>query len=102
MDLQPISASTAFYWYQTFRLVVSIRGGLISLIHEQTLKSRSIDLGGITALALMGTDTERIVAGFRSIHELWGSLVDIAVAMYLLERQISVACFVPLVMIIRA
>lgn len=43
----------------------------------------------------MGTDTERIVSSFRSIHEIWGSLVDISIAIWLLEREVFVACLVP-------
>ncbi|QKX54680.1 uncharacterized protein TRUGW13939_01768 [Talaromyces rugulosus] len=47
------------------------------------------------SLTLMGTDVERIMVGFRSIHELWASLVDIGIATYLLQRQVYVACLVP-------
>jgi hypothetical protein len=48
----------------------------------------------------MGTDTERIATGFRFIHELWGCFIDIVVAMYLLERQLGVACLSPLAIIL--
>lgn len=61
------------------------------------MHARTVDLGGFTAIALMGTDVERIILGFRSIHELWGSLLDIGIALYLLERQVFVACIVPAV-----
>jgi len=59
------------------------------------MQVRAVDLGDITALTLMGTDTERIVDSFRSIHELWGSLLDIGIAVWLLERQVSAACVMP-------
>ncbi|KAL8782676.1 MAG: hypothetical protein Q9213_005184 [Squamulea squamosa] len=45
----------------------------------------------------MGTDVERIVVSFRSIHEVWASLLDVGVATWLLGRQLSVACIVPAV-----
>lgn len=43
----------------------------------------------------MGADVERIILGLRSIHEVWASLVDISIAIYLLEKQVYVACLVP-------
>lgn len=70
---------------------------MISLIHRQTVHARAVDLGEITAITLMGTDVERITSGFREIHELWASLLDIGIAVYLLERQVGVACLVPTV-----
>ncbi|KAJ5450830.1 ABC transporter integral membrane type 1 [Penicillium cf. griseofulvum] len=93
---------TALYGYHTFRFTIRLRGGLISLIHTQTVRARAVDLGEITAITLMGTDVERIASGFRSIHEMWASLIDIAVAIFLLERQLGVACLVPAVIVIAA
>jgi len=43
----------------------------------------------------MGTDVDRIVLAFRSIHEVWGSLLEMIIAIYLLERQLGVACIMP-------
>ncbi|KAL4786969.1 P-loop containing nucleoside triphosphate hydrolase protein [Aspergillus varians] len=94
------AVSTALYGYQNFRFVIRLRGGLISLVHRQTVHARAVDLGETTAITLMGTDVERIVNGFRSIHELWASLVDIAIAVYLLERQVGVACVVPALIVV--
>jgi hypothetical protein len=48
----------------------------------------------------MGTDVERIASGFREVHELWGCPIDIGIAVYLLERQVGVACLVPSVIAI--
>ncbi|KAL2867379.1 P-loop containing nucleoside triphosphate hydrolase protein [Aspergillus lucknowensis] len=90
-----IAASNALYGYFTFRFTIRLRGGLISLIHRQTVRIRAVDLGGNTAITLMGTDVERITSSFRLIHEMWASLIEIGVAIYLLERQVGVACIVP-------
>ncbi|PYH40847.1 putative ABC multidrug transporter [Aspergillus saccharolyticus JOP 1030-1] len=95
-----IAVFTALSGYQTFRFTVRLRAGLISLIHRQTVRTRAVDLGEITAVTLMGTDVERIVTGFKSIHDLWACLVDIGVAIFLLARQLGVACLVPAVMIV--
>ncbi|KAL3428844.1 hypothetical protein BDV09DRAFT_190632 [Aspergillus tetrazonus] len=90
---------TALYGYQNIRFIIRLRGGLISLIHKQTVHARAVDLGGSTAITLMGTDVERIVSGFRLLHELWASLTDIGIAVYLLERQVGVACLAPAVIV---
>lgn len=90
----------ALYGYHTFRFTIRLRAGLISLIHGQTVRARAADLGETTAITLMGTDVERIAGGFRSIHELWASLIDITVAIFLLERQLGVACVVPALIVI--
>ncbi|KAJ5712805.1 ABC transporter integral membrane type 1 [Penicillium malachiteum] len=95
-----MAASTALYGYYTFRATIRLRGGLISLIHKQTINARGVDLGETTAITLMGTDVERIATGFRSIHDLWGCPIDIGIAIYLLERQVGVACLVPSVIAI--
>jgi ATP-binding cassette, subfamily C (CFTR/MRP), member 1 len=52
-------------------------------------------MGDITGLTLMGTDVDRVLVGFRSIHEVWASLLEMGIAVYLLERQLQVACLIP-------
>lgn len=77
-----------------------MRGGLIALIYEQSLNLRSVDAGDITAVAVMSTDVERIVDGLQTLHETWASLLDIAVAVWLLERQMGLACVAPVVLVL--
>lgn len=64
------------------------------------MQARSIDLGEITAVSLMGTDIERIVTNFRFIHELWASVVEIGIGLWLLEQQVGAACIVLAVMVL--
>lgn len=47
------------------------------------------------ALTLMSADIERIDTGWRTAHDVWANLVEIAVAIFLLERQLGVACLIP-------
>ena len=61
----------------------------------RAVEARGLDLGDIDGLTLMGADVERISTGFRTIHEVWASPIEIIIAVYLLERQIFVACAVP-------
>jgi ATP-binding cassette subfamily C (CFTR/MRP) protein 1 len=79
----------------TFRFLIRLRGGLIALIYQQTVEARAVDLGSINGLTLMGTDVERIVLNLLTVHEVWASLMDIIVAIFLLQRQMFLACLVP-------
>lgn len=89
--------TTSIYWRQTYRFITAIRSGLISIIYEQTLLLPSGDLGDAAAITLMGTDVERIVVNLRNIHESWATILEVGVALWLLERQLWVACIVPIV-----
>lgn len=45
------------------------------------------------AVTLMSTDVDGIATGIQLMHEIWASVVELFVAVYLLERQIGPACF---------
>ncbi|EFX06313.1 ABC multidrug transporter [Grosmannia clavigera kw1407] len=87
------------YQYQSFRFVTRLRGSLIALVYQQMLQTRAANVGSITGLTLMGTDVERIVAGVPSLHEAWASLLEIGLACWLLERQLSLACIAPILLV---
>lgn len=89
--------STAVYYQRINRLVAIIRAGLISMIYEKTTLLKANDLKDAKALTLIGTDMERIMTAVRNMHESWASIVQAGVAIWLLERQIYVACVVPTV-----
>ncbi|KGO51314.1 ABC transporter, integral membrane type 1 [Penicillium expansum] len=93
-----IGVSTAIYYRQASRLATVVRSGLVAMIHEQTLALRSTTGSKAgDAVALMGTDTTRIISSMRSLHEFWASLVSVAVAIWLLEMKVYVACVLPAV-----
>lgn len=48
----------------------------------------------------MGTDVERMVQSLPFMHEIWASLVDVIVAIILLERQLGLACLAPIVLVV--
>lgn len=45
----------------------------------------------------MGTDVERIVRHFWSIHEAWAGPVDVAIGVFLLARQLGITSLIPAV-----
>lgn len=72
-----------------------MRGSLIPLIYEKTLHvdstspSRSAPSGTLT---LVSTDIETISGGIMLFHQTWSSILEIGIAIYLLERQLGAAC----------
>lgn len=64
------------------------------------MRTRTVDLGETTPVALMGTDVERIGHNFQKIHEIWASIIEIGVAIWLLEQQVFLACLAPVTVIL--
>ncbi|KAK2883394.1 hypothetical protein FQN49_000034 [Arthroderma sp. PD_2] len=95
-----VACSTALSSYQSTRFITRVKGGLIGLVYQETIKARKVDLGETTAIALIGTDVERIGYSFLQIHEIWASVIEIGVAIWLLEQQVFLACLAPVVVII--
>jgi len=54
------------------------------------------DADPASSMILMSADIERITTGWQSMHELWANLLEVAIAIYLLERQMGAACAVPI------
>ncbi|KAJ5790163.1 ABC transporter integral membrane type 1 [Penicillium psychrosexuale] len=94
--------SNCFYYQMTYRFVTSIRGSLCSLIYTKTLDLRSTALDGSVAVSLMSTDTESICQSAATLHELWASPIESAVAIFLLYRQLGLAALAPVVVAIIA
>jgi hypothetical protein len=67
------------------------------MIYDYTMGMTAAEISDSAAITLMGTDVERIVANLKNLHEAWASVIELGVAIWLLERQLGVACFIPLV-----
>lgn len=59
------------------------------------------DVDPASSMTLMSADIERIVQGWQSMHEIWANTIEVAVAIFLLERQLGVACVIPVAVSIR-
>jgi ATP-binding cassette subfamily C (CFTR/MRP) protein 1 len=57
-------------------------------------------MGEITAVTLMGMDVERIVQGMQLFHDAWASLLNIAIASWLLGQQLYLACLAPIIIVL--
>ncbi|CAI7584736.1 unnamed protein product [Penicillium manginii] len=90
-----IAVTTGQFSHKSNRLVVEIRGGLVAAIYRKTLLLPSSAASPAAAITLMSTDIERIAGGVTQVHETWASVVELAIAIWLLERQLGVAVVIP-------
>lgn len=74
-----------------------MRGSIVGLIYQKSLRLdlNCQDVSPDGALTLMTTDTETVMHGMFMFHEIWGSLVEIAIGIYLLYRQLGSASAMP-------
>ena len=96
-----IAVTMGQYQHLTYRAITMARGGLIStlFVKASTLKADAIDSS--QAMTLMSADIERITNGWQTMHEQWANSIEIALAIYLLKRQLGAACAIPLAVAIR-
>ncbi|KAJ5725037.1 multidrug resistance-associated protein [Penicillium malachiteum] len=90
-----MAIATSIYWRQAFRFVTMIRAGLVSMIHEKLMRSRTVDVKESEAITHMEVDVDRIVKNLHTFHETWACLIEIIIAVWLLERQLGATCVVP-------
>lgn len=49
------------------------------------------------AVTLMSTDVDGVASGLQKIHDIWASVVELGLGVYLLQRQVGAACFLVLI-----
>ncbi|KAH3906329.1 hypothetical protein HBI56_195160 [Parastagonospora nodorum] len=91
-----IAVSTGQYQHKTFRFITMMRGGLISMLYGKATGVALTDVDTASSLTLMSADIERIVTGMETGHEVWSNTLEIGLAMYLLQRELGVACAIPI------
>ena len=91
-----IAITTGQYEHLTYRAITMARGGLISLMFAKTSSLKANAADPATSLTLMSADIERITNGWQTMHEIWANLIEIVLAIYLLERQLGAACAIPI------
>jgi ATP-binding cassette subfamily C (CFTR/MRP) protein 1 len=74
------------------------RGILVSTLYSKTLDVSIIAAGDSAALVLMSTDVERIVIALPALHEIWAAIAQVAIAAWLLQRELGFPFFVPVVL----
>ena len=76
------------------------RGALVSLIYVKTLEMRAGGLDESAALTLMSTDIDRLTVSLTNLCEIWAYVIEMAIGLWLLERQIGWICVAPIVLVV--
>jgi ATP-binding cassette, subfamily C (CFTR/MRP), member 1 len=84
------------YQQMTYRAITMARGGLVSMLYGKTTEVSSTAVDATASLTLMNADIERIYTGWQTMHEIWANTIEIGIAMFLLERQLGIACTIPI------
>ncbi|KAL7944723.1 P-loop containing nucleoside triphosphate hydrolase protein [Trichoderma barbatum] len=94
--------SNGFYQHKLFRSLTMIRGALTSLVYIHTLEVSAMasDNSNAAAITLSGPDVASITRAFESFHEIWANPLEIALAIWLLARQLGLGCIGPAVAVI--
>jgi ATP-binding cassette, subfamily C (CFTR/MRP), member 1 len=89
--------SKCHYTHHTYRLITSVRGGLVALIFAKVVDLEAATAKDSAAVTLMSTDVDGIASGLQNIHDIWASVIELGLGVYLLQRQVGAACFLVLV-----
>ncbi|KAH7329602.1 P-loop containing nucleoside triphosphate hydrolase protein [Stachybotrys elegans] len=91
-----LAVTTGQHQHLTFRAITMMRGQLISALYDKATDLSLTAADPTSSLTLMSADIERIDMGWRTMHEIWANLIEIGIALYLLQRQLGIACLIPL------
>ncbi|RGP66062.1 hypothetical protein FSPOR_6888 [Fusarium sporotrichioides] len=90
-----LAVTTGQYQHLTVRATTMARGQLISMLYDKATNLSITAANPTAALTLMSADIERIDTGWRTAHDVWANLIEIVIAVYLLGRQLGLACLIP-------
>lgn len=77
-----------------------LRSILVSETFITATKARIGTGDDSAALTLMSTDIERIMVGFRQLHNIWASVIQVALSAWMLNNQLGVVFVAPIGVVI--
>ncbi|KAI5924553.1 ABC transporter-like protein [Camillea tinctor] len=95
-----LALATCWYWRLTYKCLVQMRGCLVSALYKKTTDIDVAQYDMTAPVSLMSTDMERIIQGCKDLHEIWANCLQVALAIFLLYRELGVACVAPVVVCI--
>lgn len=72
----------------------------MSLVLFRTTELDPASTAGSGALTLITADVNQISGAFEGIHEIWANVIEVSLAIWLLQRQIGVGCVGPAIIVI--
>ncbi|CAI6338803.1 unnamed protein product [Periconia digitata] len=95
-----IAISKAYYWYLHNRARTVARSILVTEIYNRAIQVRIGASDDNAALTLMSADMERIRLGFRSLHEIWACVIQVALSGWMLYLRLGVVFIAPIGLVI--
>jgi ATP-binding cassette subfamily C (CFTR/MRP) protein 1 len=100
-----MAVANGSYEHMTYRFLTTVRGTLVSMIYAKAVDISITALDESAAVTLMASDSgmflvdeknlvsnyslETICEAFATIHEIWAVPIELAISLYLLQRQIG-------------
>ncbi|KAJ5085777.1 P-loop containing nucleoside triphosphate hydrolase protein [Penicillium argentinense] len=86
-----LAVSFAAYQHKIDRMITKMRGSLVAMIFNKTLRMSTSTVSDASAITLMSTDIERIGYGLRDMHEIYSNFTEVVLALWLLARLLKLA-----------
>lgn len=72
----------------------------MALIYDHSMSLREGQYDESAVITHMSTDVDMIARSLEQANELWARIVEIAIGIWLLERQLGAVCIAPVLVII--
>ncbi|KAJ5639919.1 P-loop containing nucleoside triphosphate hydrolase protein [Penicillium longicatenatum] len=95
-----IAVTHNVYRSKVYRVIVMVRGSLVSMIFDKTLRMGTSAASDASAVTLMSTDMERIGDGLLDMHETYSNFVEVVLALIFLARLLGIATVASTVLVI--
>jgi ATP-binding cassette subfamily C (CFTR/MRP) protein 1 len=95
-----IALSTVHFKHRLYRTITMFRGAVVGLIHNKTMKLQDGVYNESAAVTLMSTDIDRITFSMVSVHEIWAHLIEVAIGIWLLARQLGWVSVIPVIIML--
>jgi ATP-binding cassette, subfamily C (CFTR/MRP), member 1 len=92
--------STVRYMHQLYRTITMLRGALVGIVYSKTLLLQDGVYDESAALTHMSTDVDRIGLSMMNMNEIWARLIEVAIGVWLLERQLGAVSIVPIIVVV--
>ena len=73
-----------------------MRGSLITAVFEKATELGLEESNSAKSVTLMSTDVERTIRGLLDMHDMWANVIQLAIATWLIETELGVACVAPI------
>ncbi len=80
-----------WFHHSSNKLALELRGQLVDICYRHLLKLRLAALDSGKAATMINVDMQHIMQGSLILHDIWASILTVAIAVYLLYRQIGLA-----------